>query len=327
MSLSGSGDLPAASSGYTVTPCDPPDDRSGWSTRHANRTEICGILPLASVTTDRESGMGSQIEHSTAVTAGSPDRFTSPPPQPAGAFPAIAELCDQARNRVGERYMEARDAGDDDQAGRLDWEIQVLRWKARRALEPDCEAPEVILECFESYPDHPALPEVCLAGTKEGERFVWDHVLEGSGGETIGEWLKRRAARMRQVQIDLVAAIKADHHDEIHRLLDEESELWLRREEPRILHGFSGKMFVYDEIREARTRLASARAEDRDEIRRLEEEEKRLWKKLDKVYRTPGDIVDALYQLVDPDSVKPVSDSSEELPFDPVTGRSKPDPR
>ena len=64
-----------------------------------------------------------------------------------------------------------------------------------------------------------------------------------------------------------------------------------------------------------------------DDVRRLEEEEKRLWQKLDRVCRTPGDIVDALYQLVDPDSVKPPTINSDELPFDPVTGRSKPDPR
>lgn len=272
--------------------------------------------------------MASQTELSHAGVADSADRFTAQPSPPAGAFPDIAKQCDKARRAVLERMREADTAGEDYQAARLDWEAQVLRWKARRALDPDCEVSSVILDSFDSFPDHPALPAACRTGAEKGERFVWDHVPEGSGGETIGERLKRRAARMRQVQIELVAAIKADRHDEIHRLLAEESELWLRRDEPRILHGFSGKNVVGDEIGEVQRRLRSAREAGRpDEILRLEEEEQQLWRKLDKVCRTPGDIVDALYQLTDPAAVQPATIDSEELPFDPVTGRSKPDPR
>ena len=290
--------------------------------------ETCDMLPLASVITDQESDMGSPLEHSTAVSVDRPDRFTSPPPQPEGAFPAIAELCDQARRSVLERLEEARTAGDDVQVQRLEAEADVLRNKRRRALDPDCRVPTAYLARFENYPDHPILPAICMAGTKKGELLVWDHVIDAATGETIGDRLKRRAARMRKVQIDLIAAIKADRHDEIHRLLDEEAELWLQRHEPRILHGFSGRNDVGDEIGEVQSRLAAARKTGRsDEVRRLEEEEKRLWQKLDKVCRTPGDVVDALYQLVDPDSVKPPTINSDELPFDPVTGRSKPDPR
>ena len=268
--------------------------------------------------------MSSQLEQSPAGRAESPGRFTHPPSPPAGAFPAIAEQCEQAHRAVLGRLEEARAAGDEDQARRLEAEAEVLRSKRRRALDPDCRVPTAYLARFESYPEHPPLPEACMAGTKKGERFVWDHVIEGTG-ETIGERLKRRAARMRQVQIDLIAAIKADNHAEIHRLLDEEAQLWLRRDEPRILHGFSGRNAVGDEIGAVQQRLRSAREAGRpEEIRSLEEEVRLLWQKLDKVCRTPGDVVDALYQLVDPDSVKPVSDFSDELPFDPVTGRSRP---
>ncbi len=285
------------------------------------------MLPAATVTAERESDMGSQTELSHAGAVDTPNRVTAPPSPPAGAFPAIAEQCDQARRRVLERMREADAAGEDYQAAWLDWEVQVLKWKKHRALNPDCGAPEVILESFDRYPDHPPLPAACLAGTEKGERYVWDHVLAGSGGVTIGEQIGRRAARMRQVQIDLLAATKADRIDEVRRLEKEAKELRLKRREPRILHGFTGKNDVGDEIHEVHRRLVAAREAGREEeISRLEEEKTQLLMKLDKVAHTPGDIVDALYQITDPASYRAMPPDYR-LPFDPVTGRSKPDPR
>lgn len=285
------------------------------------------MLLAVTVTAERESDMGSQTELSPAGAADSSDRFTAQPSPPTGAFPDIAELCDEAYRRVQERADAAFSAGENFECGRLDWEAQVLKWKKHRALNPDCEAPSVILESFDSYPEHPQLPAVCLAGTEKGERYVWDHVLEGSGGETIGDQIRRRAARMRQVQIAIIAATRADRLDEVRRLEREEKELRLKRSEPRILHGFTGKNDVGDEIHEVLRRLVAAREAGREEeIRRLEEEKEQLLIKLDKVCSTPGDIVDALYQITDPASYKALPPDYR-LPFDPVTGRSKPDPR
>ena len=285
------------------------------------------MLPATTVTEERQGDMGSQTELSHAAASDNADRFTAPASPPAGAFPDIAAQCDEACRRVLERMKEADTAGKDYQAAQLDWESQVLWWKARRALDPDCAAPEVILESFDDYPAHPALPAACRAGAEKGARYVWDHVLEGPDGVTIGEQIRRRAARMRQVQIGILAATKADRLDEVRRLEKEAKELRLKRSEPRILHGFTGKNDVGDEIGEVQRRLRSAReAGQVEEIRRLEEEEQLLWQKLDKVCSTPGDIVDALYQITDPASYKALPPDYR-LPFDPVTGRSKPDPR
>ena len=88
---------------------------------------------------------------------------------------------------------------------RLREEPEVLEWKKHRLLNPGCEVPAPMCQKFERYQDHPPLPEACLAGTRHGELVVWDHVIDAATGETMAEMLDRRAARMRQVQVDLVA--------------------------------------------------------------------------------------------------------------------------
>ncbi len=285
------------------------------------------MLLTVTVTAERGSDMASQTELSHAGVVDSADRVATLPSPPPGAYPDIAELCQQAHRRVLERAEAAAAAGDDFQAFLLEEEAGVLWSKMRRAQNPDCMVPTADLARFCSYPDHPSLPTACLEGTEKGECYVWDHVCEGSGGVTIGEQIKRRAARMRQVQIAILAATKADRIDEVRRLEEEAKELRLKRSEPRILHGFSGKNDVGDEIYEVHQRLVAAREAGREEeIDRLEEEKEQLLIKLDKVARTPGDIVDALYQITDPASYRALPPDYR-LPFDPVTGRSKPDAR
>ncbi len=64
----------------------------------------------------------------------------------------------RAHNRVLARLEEARAAGDEDAARRLEEEAEVLRWKKLKMMMPDREVPAAILEKFDKYEDHPPMP-------------------------------------------------------------------------------------------------------------------------------------------------------------------------
>ena len=196
-------------------------------------------------------------------------------------------------------------------------EPEVLEWKKRRLLDPDCEVPALVCQKFEIYQDHPPLPEACLAGTRHGELVVWDHVTDVTTGETMAEMLDRRAARMRQVQIDLVAAIKADRHDEIHRLLDEEAELWLKWDEPHLLAGATAIRFFYEPVMQLEDMKRAAREAGRtDELRRIEEEIAWVGDTVQKARFPPAGVTEHHRQVTQPEAVRPPTPESTELPFD-----------
>ena len=101
----------------------------------------------------------------------------------------------QARNRVLDRLEEARAAGDEEAARRLEEEHEVLRWKTHKALMPDREVPAEILEKFDKYEDHPPLPHAAaLASGRVGEVLIrkeeerrWRRVVELIRKETQRE--------------------------------------------------------------------------------------------------------------------------------------------
>ena len=209
---------------------------------------------------------------------------------------------------------------------RLREEPEVLEWKKRRLLDPDCEVPVPMRKKFETYQDHPPLPEACLAGTRHGELVVWDHVIDATTGETMAEMLDRRAARMRQVQVNLVtlrqAVIRAGYAtpeliDEGARLLDEETSLWLKWHEPHLLRGDVAMRFFYEPIMQLKDMKRAVREAGRtDELRRVEEEIEWVRDTVQKARFPPDGVAEHYWQVTQPEAVQPPTPESTELPFD-----------
>lgn len=205
-------------------------------------------------------------------------------------------------------------------------EPEVLEWKKRRLLDPDCEVPALVCQMFEIYQDHPPLPEACMTGTRHGELVVWDHVIDVTTGETMAEMLDRRAARMRQVQIDLVAhhqaVIRAGYAtpeliDEGARLLDEETSLWLKWDEPHLLAGATAIRFFYEPVMQLEDMKRAAREAGRtDELRRIEEEIAWVGDTVQKARFPPDGVTEHHRQVTQPEAVRPPTPESTELPFD-----------